>query len=164
MPSIYEIKQNTAEKLLDIALKHGSFEYYVLGIAGYRVTVPDIDGTPVNGVNFVMNAIYNKHIKMPELQIDKKFYDILSDVIDFTTDGTLILTILSEIEYQMLAAKENRAPFTIDCSKLLEDIKENIARNYSLYQRSIDSNKNGFIGEFKYHDELLRESYNQKIL
>ena len=164
MPSIYEIKQNTADKLLDTALDYNKLKYYLLGVAGYEVTVIDTNGTLVNSPEFIMGAIYKKYTNVPEIQIDKKVYDTLSYLINRTKDGSTLLTILSEIEYQMLNEKENRAPFTMDCSKLLQDIKENIARNYSLYQKAIDINKEGFIGEFKYHDRLLGESYNQKIL
>ncbi len=164
MPSIYEIKQNTADKLLDIALDYNKLKYYLLGVAGYELTVIDTDGSLVISPELVMGAIYKKYTIAPEIQIDKKVCDTLSYLINRTKDGSTLLTILSEIEYQMLNEKENRAPFTMDCSKLLQDIKENIARNYSLYQKTNDINKDGFIGEFKHHDRLLQESYNQKIL
>ena len=164
MANIYEIKEEKARKMLDVSLKYDSFEYFVLGIGGYSVTVKDIDGSDVKSPGLVMNAIYNKYFNAPEIEIDKKLYKILDETIDFTRDGSILLTILGNVEYQMLAEKEKRAPFTIDCPHLLKGIRENINRNYTLYKEPNNINKDGYIGEFKYHDQLLQESYNNKIL
>ena len=158
----YEIMNNTADKLLDIALKHDNLLYYVVGSDMYKMVVRDFSGKEVYSPDLVMSSIYRRYKNNSNDSIDQKVFAIFDQLTKNCVSGPILINTLSNIEYQMRSEKEGHAPFTLDCDKLLENLKNNLMVNRQKITRTIEDIN--YMDEFKNHNQLLSETYGHKIL
>lgn len=154
-----------ADKFLEVALKYNELKEFLTGDLTYELKVKDPNGNSVFSAMHIMEAIYNKHRKNPELGLDKKTYDCMVYVLDNRRNSREILAIFSDIEYQMNSQKNGTAAFNVDCLELLNKMKSNIDRNKLRYQISEEKeHPNGIWPEIEMHNITLEQITGHKIL
>ena len=107
--------------------------------------------------NLGFESIYDKYRSNPELKLDQQLYDILHHVVSVSRDGTNVLKMLKEIEYQLMSEKNRTAPFKLDCISLLDALSQNIKTNKDVFSKEYESLnlKNGFMPEFEEHNDFV---------
>lgn len=141
------------EKLL-FSLKYDHFDDYVLGFPIFGVHVGN-----KHCVFAKMHAIYEYHQKNPSDQIDEKFFNILLDHTQKVKGSEAFVILTETIEYQIVAEKENRAPFCIDCGKLLSCLSKNLYQNQELYRSERYEQIHFWKTMEAHHESLLNFGY-----
>ena len=101
-------------KLL-LALKYNAIDWFVLGTEPYGVQVPAHNSSGKEECIFAkMNAIYEYYNTFPDECINIKLFDVLSEIAPRIKGSNAFITMLRTIEHQIVAEKENRAPFSFD--------------------------------------------------
>ena len=76
-----------------------------------------------------------------------------------------ILNLFENITYQISAQKNQTAPFSFDCAKLLEEAKENLKRNEVFYRYPQGENRpNGIWPELEMYNSRIEQTTGHKIL
>lgn len=150
---------NYALKLLNLAIETDSLEDFVVGNGIFSLKTKLEKGTEVNNFFVVLQIIYMKYKSDKSLELDKKLYDAIFNILNKTDNETDILTLLMMIEYQIHSEKTKFAPFELNCVCLLEELKKNLQRNRNKY---IQSQKVKWI-LFEQHNRVL-ETKGHKIL
>lgn len=152
-----------ASKFLDIALKYDEFQRFLTGSLAYELTVKDPYGNDVFSAMHVMEAIYDKHKKEPNLKLDELTYNSMINTLRTRRNSSDILNILSDIEYHMNAEKSKTAAFNVDCLNLLVEIRENIERNKDFYKSSVEIDE-GIWNQIQMHDVTIEQITGHKVL
>ena len=134
-----------ASKYLEVALKNNSFREFLLGYSLYELTVKDSNGNNVFSAMHVMEAIYEKYRRYQNSNIDKLTYTTMIHELQTNRFNKAILNLFENITYQINAQKNQTAPFSFDCMKLLEEAKENLKRNEAFYKYPQGENRPNFI-------------------
>lgn len=155
-----------AINLLNIAIKNNELKYYISGIMGYNIYSKKMDANSDFPVSLIMESIYKVYVEKPNLLLDKKFSEAISEVFKNSKNGQSLMRVVSLIEYQLRQEKKGVAPFNIDSASLLKILSTNIKQNKKLYSQPIsDLNlQRGFISEFENHNRTLESNYDHKIL
>jgi len=152
-----------ASEYLDIALENNEFQKFLTGNLAYELVVKDSYGKNVFSAMHVMEAIYDKHKQNPNLRLDGLTFNTMVNVLRTRRNASDILNILSDIEYQMNAEKNNTAAFNVNCLNLLVEIRQNLERNKEFYQSSIEVNQ-GIWNEIQLHNMTLEQITGHKVL
>lgn len=154
-----------ASKYLEVALKNNSFREFLLGYSLYELNVKDQNGNNVFSAMHVMEAIYDKYRKNPDSKIDKLTYETMIHELQTNRFNKAILNLFENITYQISAQKNQTAPFSFDCMKLLEEAKENLKRNEVFYKYPQGENKpNGIWPELEMYNNRIEQTTGHKIL
>ena len=161
----YNVKRlkEYAYEVLEASLKHDALDWYIIGISSYSITIKNEMGQEEECIFAKMEAIYQYYKNNPTSQIGKKLEELLAKFTLNLTGFYGIKSVLQCIEYQIVAEKENRAPFVMNNELLLNNLKQNLQQNKTLYQTE-PYNKVGFMSTIQQHDEMLSKNYGHKIL
>jgi len=160
--NVLEIKKY-AESVLEMALQNEQLEKFLIGNPFWSVKIKNDQDIYEDCIFAKMEAIYKYYIEQPESLIEKKIYSILEDWTKKVKGSEAFYIILNTIEYQIVAENENRAPFTLDNTHLLENLKNNLMQNQELFKSEIYEKKN-FWKTIEQHNESLSSNYGHKIL
>jgi len=155
-----EIEQKRAKEMLDIALEFGKLKDFLCGSALYRLETQDSMGNKINNYHLVMQSIYDKYNEDKSSGIDKRTFEAIIDFLKTEKYEPLLLNIINDIEYQMLAEKQGVAPFKLDCIEMLKELKNNIERNKERFKDArFDTWK-----KLEDHDQIINQNYGHRIL
>lgn len=164
--SYYELNKEHAKKLLNIAIKNNNILDFVLCRGLYQILPPETikqNGFPVQ---IIMQSIYETYEEQPETKLDSKFFEEVKNyMLGGKTGGIYVIRLLYDIEYQLEAEKDKKAPFHINCNELLKLISDCIKKNKEKFE-SYDPVHlaRGLMPEFEEHDDYLDRHFGHKIL
>ena len=92
------------------------------------------------------------------------FENTLLKVAETSKSGRFINYLLLILEYQLNQEKNNKSPFKINSSLILDKLRNNIVSNYTIFNRATTKYPDGFISVFQKHDSILQDNYGHKIL
>lgn len=154
-----------AKNYLDIALKYDEFKDFLLGSPIYELKVKDSYGNDVYSAMHVMEAIYDKYRENTVPNLDKLTYETMIEELKNYKYLPSILNIIENIEYQITAENTGKAPFEMNCVGLLEEFKNHIERNKSVYQLPIpDIGENGYWPSLENHNAIIEQISGKKII
>ena len=143
-----------AEKKLEICGKYEQenpdiYRRLIIGESTFAIRRPTSDGKFKQCSWAIMEAIYNKKRKFPNSNIDQILYKILLTEFKIETSPIFLKNCIDCLLYQMNSEKQRTSPFNLDLQTLLEELKNNIQRNYERYKN------------FEITEDL--ENYDQRI-
>ena len=156
-----DLLNELADEELKIALEYNGFNYFVIGRYPFKLEVVDSYGKKVHSTELVMKSIYREYNRNKNEELPKKLYDALNYYM--SCKGTeSIDRALSAVIYQMLAEKEKRAPFHLECKELLNSLRNNLKENKKLYS-SKDYKDSGLKEMLEDRNDFLKAELNEKI-
>lgn len=144
-----------AEKKLEICGKyeqeeHDIYRRLIIGESTFAIRKPTLNGKFEQCSWAVMEAIYNKKRKFPNSNIDQILYQVLLTEFKNEISPIFLENCIDCLLYQMNSEKQGTSPFNLDIQILLEELKNNIQRNYERYK------------SFEITEDL--ENYEQRIV
>ena len=140
---------------LKLALEYNAFHLFILGVQPYGVRVPAYSSSEKEECIFAkMHAIYKYYNDFPDECINVKLFNLLTKDAPRIKGDYAFITVLRTIEYQILAEKEGRAPFSFDCQGLVELLKKNLQENKALYTSEVYQQVH-FMETIKEHHKAL---------
>ena len=156
-----DLLNELADEKLKISIEYDCLNDFVIGRYPYELEVIDIYGKKVQSTELVMESIYREYNKNKNEELLKKIYDILDYYISCKLPESIDRA-LSAVIYQMLAEKEERAPFHLECKELLNSLRNNLKENKKLYRRE-DYKDSGLKEMLEDRNEFLKAELNEKI-
>ena len=149
--------------VLEVAIKSDTLKWYVAGIPLFSIKSLNEFGQEEECIFAKMEAVYQYYKNNPDSKIDIKLEEVLTFFTLNAKADYAVINFLKYVEYQIVAEKENRAPFAMNNEKLLSNLKQNLEQNKKLYQ-SDEYGKKGFMATIQQHNEMLSRNYGYKIL
>lgn len=149
------------DKMLNMAIENNKLPFFIAGIGVYQIESRDAQyGAIVTDYAAIMQALYRKY----QQNQDQKFLDEIKKSFEFVCSNIKskdLMTVLLEINYHLSLEEEKQTPFTLNCSKLLKLINENLIKNKQMYEQEIYGN---FLVNANSCISSLNENYGNKIL
>lgn len=123
-----------ATKKLMLALENNQLEDFLVGMPVYQMDEQDEYGNHISYARLVMEAIYRIYNAHPEKGLDKETFECLERILRNDKSSESLFYTLSNIEHHIKAEKSGKAPFHMDCEKLLDALQENLEENKELYE------------------------------
>lgn len=160
------ITSELAEEYLKTNIKiSGDMMGFLFGSA-YKLNV-ESDTLHPTSRSMVMKTIYKFYEEYPNLKIKEMLTDSLTKLIE-KGDEDCIYCAFDTIAYQMIAEKNQTAPFKLDIEELLTKLKKRIIEeneNLKSSKRYVASKyEDGYLGYFEEANQEVIEKTGRKIL
>lgn len=152
-----------AEKKLGICEKYEQenpdiYRRLIIGDSTFSIRRPTSDGNFEQCSWAIMEALYNKKRNFPNSNIDQILYKALLTEFKNEISPLFLKNCIDCLLYQMNSEKQRTSPFNLDLQTLLEELKNNIQRNYERYK--------GFeiIEDLENYDQRIEKNCGRHIL
>ena len=128
-----------AERKLEICGKYEQenpdiYRRLIIGESTFAIRRPTSGGKFEQCSWAVMEAIYNTKMKCPISNIDQILYEVLLTEFQNEISPLFLKNCIDCLLYQMNSEKQRTSPFHLDIQTLLDELKNNIQRNYERYK------------------------------
>lgn len=156
-----DLLNELADEELKIAIEYNGLDDFIIGEYPFKLEVVDSYGKKVHSTELVMESIYREYNRNKNEEFPKKLYDALNDYMSSKLTK-YIDSALTVVIYQMLAEKEKRAPFHLECKELLNSLRNNLKKNEKLFNTE-PYKKSGLKEMLEDRNEFLKAELNEKI-
>lgn len=120
-----------------MALEFEQLDYYIMGLWPYAVLLPNWGtGYKDTAIYLQIRAVYSLYIEQLDEDIVDKYVNAYINLIDKTKSCKFLQKFCLMCEDIIKCQKSYTIPFYIDCEKIIKHLKDNIKRNWDLFEDS----------------------------
>lgn len=154
-----------ANRWLDLAISKNKLGFFVIGIPPYAQYRTNDVGVREAILEPNLQSLYHYYERHKELSFDKDVENAIYQLIE--TDGNkdfMIYQTLMFITMQLEHEKRRTAKFSLDCTGILDAIRQKINENKHTFKKPSDAFAKSVWPEIKFYDAHITENYNQHVL
>ena len=122
---------------LKTAIEKNEVDRFIVGLDFYGIYLKNSSGYQELSVYYMLNAFYDLKSENPNLDVSKILHDGILTSLQ-TKSIEFLYYIIIVIDNILNNQKKGIAPFNVDCSDLIEEIKNSLVKNKDIFNSQTD--------------------------